>query len=169
MPKTSTKGIENIAGLDLAYAVRCLIAAGKTSAAEVSRLAAERGERIKALQAELAQLKGGRAPAATTPAKPPKTAKTRKLAARPARSPKRTAAKATAKAATGKALLVTTRKDGRTFTVTQKVVDARRVQGQYLGYLAQLPAKEKDRFKTIAREKGVPVAIVEIKKRLGKA
>ncbi len=169
MPKTTTKGIESIAGLDLAYAVRCLIAAGKTSAAEVSRLAAERGERIKALQAELAQLKGGKAPAAA-PIKAPRATKARQLAARPARSSKRTAAKATKTAPAGKALRTTKRKDGRPFTVTQKVVDARRVQGQYLGYLRQVPkGPKRTAFQAVAKDKGVPAAVEALKKHLGKA
>jgi len=52
--------------------------------------------------------------------------------------------------------------------VTPKVIEARRVQGQYLGYLRQVPADEKERFRKLAREKGVPAAVEELKKRLGK-
>jgi anti-sigma factor RsiW len=120
---------QNLAGIkhtDLAYAVSKLIAAGKTTAAEVARLAAERTSRIKALEAELAGLKG----ATPTPAEP--RGKRRKVASTPA------------------------------------LRAARKIQGSYLGYLRQVPDKERAAFKKIAQTKGVPAAVEALKKRLGK-
>ena len=63
---------------------------------------------------------------------------------------------------------VSTRSNGRTFTTTAKVLAARKWQGQYMGYLRQVPDKEKAKFKGIAKEKGVPAAVGELKRRLGK-
>jgi len=63
---------------------------------------------------------------------------------------------------------VSTRSNGRTFTTTPKVLAARKWQGQYMGYLRQVPAKEKAKFKGIAKQKGVPAAVGELRKRLGK-
>jgi len=153
MPKTKSKRVVEINATDLEYAVGRLIAAGKTTRAEVTRLASERIERIRTLETELAALRGGKV-LATAPATPsPRKAAKLKV-------PKRATA-----AKVGK---VITRSDGRTFTTTQKVIDARRAQGQYLAYLRQVPAKEKSRFQAIVKENGVPTAVVELRKRLGK-
>jgi len=159
MPKTKSKRVVEINATDLEYAVGRLIAAGKTTKAEVVRLAAERTERIRTLEAELAALRGGKVLAAV-PVKPPV-----KRTVWPKVVKRTTVAKAALVANVGK---VITRSDGRTFTTTQKVIDARRAQGQYLAFLRQVPAKEKSRFQAIAKEKGVPTAVVELRKRLGK-
>jgi len=157
MASTGTRKLGEIEARDLSYAVGRLIAAGKTTAAEVVRLAAERGDRIKALEKELAALKDGAVPVAgsATGARRPA-----KKAAKPKAAKKSPAAKA------GK---VSTRSDGRKFTTTPKVVAARRAQGQYLGYLRQVPEKGKARIRAIVKEKGVPAAVVEMKKMLAKA
>ena len=157
MANTGTRKLGAIAARDLGYAVGRLIAAGKTTVAEVSRLAAERGDHIKALEKELAALKGGAVPAA--------------VAATGTKPPARKAAKlkAAKKAPAAKAGKVITRSDGRKFTTTPKVVAARKAQGQYLGYLRQVPEKEKARFQAIAKQKGVPAAVVAMKVMLGKA
>jgi hypothetical protein len=159
MPKTSTNRISGIQPVDLAYAVGRLIAVGKTTAAEVAALAAERTKRINALQAELAALKGGGLPTAAPEAARPVAAKAKKAAPKPTPVKKRPAPEAPK---------VITRKDGRKFTTTPKVVAARKVQGQYLGYLRQVPEKEKARFKALAHEKGVPAAVGALKLRLGR-
>ena len=157
MASTGTRKLGDIEARDLSYAVGRLIAAGKTTAAEVARLAAGRGHRIKALEKELAALKDGAVPVAgsATGARRPA-----KKAAKPKAAKKSPAAKA------GK---VSTRSDGRKFTTTPKVVAARRAQGQYLGYLRQVPEKGKARIRAIVKEKGVPAAVVEMKKMLAKA
>src|SRR2546428_11639469 len=59
MPRTTELG--KIPAVDLAYAVGRLIQEGKTSLAEVRRLADERPARIAALERELATLKAGHA------------------------------------------------------------------------------------------------------------
>jgi len=141
-----------IGPLDLAYAVGRLVAEGRTTTAEVTRLAAERSARITSLQSELDALMGGHVPGGAVVAAP-------KAAARPAKGAVRRAHKVGT---------VSTRRDGRKFTTTPKVVSARKVQGQYMGYLRQLPPKEKEQVKAIARDKGVPAAVAELKKRLGK-
>ena len=57
MPKKNT--IASIPVVNLAYAVECLVAGGKTTTAEVLRLAGERAERIAAIEAELKALQQG--------------------------------------------------------------------------------------------------------------
>jgi len=151
MASKRTKKLGEIAAHDLSYAVGRLIAAGKTTVGEVAQLAAQRGDHIKTLEKELAALKDGAVPAAGAPAR--------------ARRPSKKAAKPKA----AKAGKVITRSNGRKFTTTPKVVAARKAQGQYLGYLRQVPAKEKARFQAVAKQKGVPAAVVAMKQMLGKA
>ena len=75
----------------------------------------------------------------------------------------------TKKAVPAKAGTVIKRKDGRTFTNTAKAIKAHKLQGQYIGHLGRVPAKEKEHFRNIAHEKGVAAAVAALKKRLGKA
>jgi hypothetical protein len=158
-PRASTGAIAGIHALDLAYAIGRLVAEGRTTAAEVASLAAERTNRIESLEAHLAALKGGEVPAAEV-AMVAMVVKATK--------PRKPMAKRVARPTTKKTGTVTTRVDGRTFTITTKVVAARKWQGQYMGHLRQVPDAEKAKFKAIAKEKGVAVAVVELKKRLGK-
>lgn len=151
--KRSGGALGAIGPLDLAYAVSRLVAEGRTTPAEVARLAAERSARISSLQTELAALMGGPVPSAHA------IAAAKALVGRAPSGPRRPNRVGT----------VSTRSDGRRFTTTSKVVAARKVQGQYMGYLRQLPAKDKEQVKAIARDKGVPAAVAELKKRLGKA
>ena len=178
-PAPSAPAPSAIAGidpLDLAYAVGRLVAEGRTTAAEVARLAAERTSWIGSLEAELAALRDGQVPMGevVTIGKPVKARKAlkpgkrvlrraakAKTAVKPVAEPKRTKAKAVK----GK---VTTRVDGRKFTMTAKALAARKLQGTYLGHLRQVPEIEKPAFKTIAKEEGVAAAVAELKKRLGK-
>jgi len=148
MPRRKNTSFGTVPSADLAYAVRQLIAMGKTTTVEVRRLAGERSNRIATLEAELAALRGGTVVAA------PATGKA-KATAKPKKKP----------VAVGKKLI---RSDGRSFTRSAKVVAARRVQGQYLGYLRQVKGKTRDRFQAIAKDKGVPAAVVALKKHLGK-
>ena len=154
MPSRKSKQVAWINSTDLEYAVGRLIAAGKTTRSEVARLAAERTARIRTLETELAALRKGKVmatvPVTPAPKKPAKAA--RKLVA----------------VAAQKAGKTTTRSNGRKFTKTAKVVQARRDQGRYLGYLRQVPKNEKTRFQAIAKKDGVPVAVVALLKRLGK-
>ena len=141
MASGKTTLLQDIPALDLAYAVERLVAAGKTTKNEVLRLASERSDRIRVLEAELASLKSG---AGTNG----------KAAARTA-------------ATTAGGVRVLMRKDGRRFTRTAKVAVARKLQGQYLGRLRQVPKSEKDKFKKIANEQGVAAAVAALNKRLG--
>jgi hypothetical protein len=161
MPKGGTGAIAGINPLDLAYAVGRLVAAGKATAAEIVQLAAERTARIVSLEGELAALKGGNVPVAAMATRPTAT-KPRKQLAKPA-------ARAEAKRSTTLKGKVSTRRDGRSFTTTAKVVAARKWQGQYMGYLRQISETEKPRFRTLAKEQGIPAAVGELKKRLGKS
>ena len=52
--------------------------------------------------------------------------------------------------------------------MTAKAVAARKLQGQYLSCLRQVSENEKPKFKAIAKEQGVAVAVIELKGRLGK-
>jgi len=161
--RASTHTIADLDPLDLAYAVGRLVEAGKTTAAEVAKLATERSARIIWLETELAALKGGQVPAAEV-AKRVKAPKARKAAEKTATRAKKPKSKATK----GTKGTVLTFRDGRKFTMTPKALAARRFQGTYLNYLRQVPDKEKAKFKGIAKDKGVGVAVDELKKRLGK-
>ena len=154
--------ISGISPLDLAYAVGRLVAEGRTTAAEVADLAAERTVRIQFLEAHLAALKTGSVPLVDL-LKIAKSTKPVKASAKP--GPRSTSKTSKPKATKGK---VSTRRDGRSFTTTAKVVAARKWQGQYMGHLRQIPEAEKAKFKAIAKEKGIPLAVAELKKRLGK-
>ena len=43
-----------------------------------------------------------------------------------------------------------------------------RLQGQYVGYMKQIPERERARFKRMAKQEGREKAVAEMKKRLGK-
>ena len=157
------RGGRDIAGLrplDLAYAVGRLVAAGRTTAAEIQQLAAERTARIVSLESELAALKGGSLPASELGTRPD--------AAKPTKSVSRGAARRKPAKVTGVQGKVGTRRDGRKFTITPKVIAARKWQGQYMGHLRQFPEREKAALRAIAKTKGIPAAVAEMKKRLGK-
>ena len=52
--------------------------------------------------------------------------------------------------------------------VTPEVAASRKVQGQYLGFMRQIPEGDRKRFQDIARTKGRELAIAAMRKRLGK-
>ena len=52
--------------------------------------------------------------------------------------------------------------------VSPEVEASRKVQGQYLGYMRQIPEGDRRRFQDIAKSKGREAAIAAMKKRLGK-
>jgi hypothetical protein len=145
MPKTKSKNVlKSLPVAELAYAVGRLVAAGKTTEAEVLRLASERGTRIAALQAELdALLQGGTptpkavAVATRAPAKAPKAAK-----AAPKAAPK---AKTSAKQAA-----------------------ARKAQGQYLGYLRNFVGAQRAHIMALGKKNGIPAAVAAMIKLRGK-
>ena len=60
------------------------------------------------------------------------------------------------------------RRDGRPFTRTAAVVKSRKIQGQYLGYLRQVPKKDRGPFQKIARGKSVAEAVAALRKHLGR-
>jgi len=69
------------------------------------------------------------------------------------------AAKAPAKAAA---------KPKRKITNTPKLRAARKIQGQYLGFLRQFAPKQRLQIKALAKKKSVAAAVAEMKKRLGR-
>lgn len=150
-----------ISPLDLTYAVGRLIAEGWTTAADIVRIVADRAERIATLRAELASLESGAVSQAGTSLPV-------RLAKRGAKVAVKVTDKKVGRKAPRKAGTVIIRRDGRAFTTTQKVVEARAVQGKYLGYIRQVPKSEKPKFKAIAASKGVPAAVEALKARLGK-
>ena len=171
MPRKYNKGIAGVSALDLSFAMSRLIAAGKTTAAEVKQLASERLDRMKALEQELAALKHGKAPSLTLP-KPARVArKPRKAGARRVGRPKGSKNKVhkhrlAKKGRAAKGVKIITRKDGRKFTRSLKVLKARQQQGRYIAFLRRFAGDEKEQIRSIAREKGVPAALEEINRRL---
>ena len=63
----ATTDLGKIAHSDLLYAMRALVRAGKTTAAEVARLGSDRTSRTAALKAELAELEAGGPTSAPNP------------------------------------------------------------------------------------------------------
>ena len=134
MPRGKTT-VSGIGQADLTYAVNRLIILGKTSAREVSTLAAERPMRIAALEKELTALRAGasagRAPVTGAAAAPRPAA----AAAAPAKPKK------------------------RKFTMTPKALKARKVQGRYLGLLRKLDAKQRAQCSKAAEKGGVAAGL----------
>jgi len=130
MPRGKTT-VSGIGQADLTYAVNRLIFLGKTNAREVSTLAAERPQRIAALEKELSVLRTGAALA-------PPSAKSGALPSRPAAAPA---------------------KKKRKFTMTPKALKARKVQGRYLGLLRKLNDKQRARCSKAAKKGGVAAAL----------
>lgn len=56
----------------------------------------------------------------------------------------------------------------RSARASSKNTAARKLQGQYIGFLRQLPEKERPKYQEIARTRGREQAIVAIRKALGK-
>ena len=171
MPRKYNKGIAGVSALDLSFAMSRLIAAGTTTAAEVKALAAERIGRMKALEEELAALRHGKAPALALP-KPARAArKPKKIAVKRVGRPKGSKNKVAKgrpgrKPGASKRVKIITRKDGRKFTRSLKVLKARQQQGRYIAFLRRFAGDEKEQIRSIARENGVPAALEEINRRL---
>jgi hypothetical protein len=176
--KTKTVPQGGVSQADLTYAVGQLVKLGRTTTEEILRLAGDRESRIRAVEAELAALRQGLLPAGDLGAKkvvarakkgtkPAPKKPVAKAKAKPApKTPKVASAKkpAAPKAGARKVKVgeTTIRKDGRTFTNTRKVVAARRLQGQYIGNLRKVAEKDRDRFRTMAKEQGVAAAVEAI-------
>jgi len=135
VPKQNAIG--SIPVVDLAYAVGRLVMAGKTTAAEVLQLAADRGQRIALLEAELRELRGGGlVPAPATKSDRPVARRERKAA------PKAAPGASTALGA------------------------FRKLQGKYMGLLRNFTGPVRERIKAIAKAQKFPAAIAEMKKLL---
>ncbi|MBI5488611.1 MAG: hypothetical protein HY905_14855 [Deltaproteobacteria bacterium] len=135
MPKTKNKiTLSSLPVVDLAYAVECLVAGGKTTTAEVLGLAADRGKRIALLEAELRELRGGVVAS--------KTAKRRRPAARPVLAPAPKAAAA---------------------RPPSSLNAFRKLQGKYMGLLRNFTGPLRERIKGIAKAQKFPAAIAEMK------
>ena len=155
MPNTKNKTtLSSLPVVDLAYAVGRLVEAGKTTAAEVLQLAADRRKRIVVLEAELKELRQGGAVAAPA-AKPgrPAAKRVRKAAPR-----KRAAA---AKPAPTKRAAAPAKPH-----FSAKLREFRRVQGLYAGYLRGFTGAARERIRTINAEKGPAAALAEMRKLL---
>ena len=135
VPKQNAIG--SIPVVDLAYAVGRLVMAGKTTAAEVLQLAADRGQRIALLEAELRELRGG----GLVPAP----------AAKPGRPAAKRVRKAAPKAAPG---------------ASTALGAFRKLQGKYMGLLRNFTGPVRERIKAIAKAQKFPAAIAEMKKLL---
>jgi hypothetical protein len=183
MPKkTRTVPQGGVSQADLNYAVGQLVKLGRTTTEEILRLAGDRESRIRAVEAELAALRQGLLPAGDLGAKKPaakvkkgtKPAQKKPVTAKAKPAPKTpkvaTAKKPAAPKAGSKKAKVGDKivcKNGRVFTNTKKVVAARRLQGQYIGNLRKVAEKDRDKFRTMAKEQGVAAAVEAIMAYLG--
>ena len=143
MPKKKDNTtLAHLPAVDLAYAVERLVSNGKTTTAQVLRLAAERAERIAAIEEELKALKhGGGLPAAPAPA--PRTPRPR------------AAAKAKA-----------TKPAPPRLNLSPELRAFRQIQGVYAGYLRNFTGATRERIKAIGQAKGFDVAVAEMRKLL---
>jgi len=133
MPRPSSD-LSGIPATDLLYAVSQLIAAGKTTAAEIQRLAQHRSARVAAIQDELKALRAGQAVGGVP----------RRGPGRPGGQPGREKAPA---------------KPKRKLTMTPKAKAARVLQGRYIGRLRKLKGADRAEVKAVAKEKGVAEAV----------
>ena len=139
MPKTKNNTtLNSLPVVDLAYAVERLVAAGKTTTAEVAKLASERGMRIAILEAELKALQQGGLVAVPAASPAPRRAAKRPKPAAKAPAPK---AKESAKR-----------------------VASRKLQGKYIGSLRNFSGAERERIRGLAKAKGFGAAIAEMTK-----
>ena len=142
MPKRRPSSIDTVPPLDLAYAVGRLIATGKTTQAEIVRLAAERAQRIADVEAELKALtRSGQVSAPAT--------------ARKGRATAATKATATKAPASGPVKL----------KLSPKLRAFRKVQGLYAGYLRGFTGDARERIRQISASEG-PASAVEAMKGL---
>ena len=51
---------------------------------------------------------------------------------------------------------------------SRKILASQKIQGQYLGFMRQIPEKERQKYRTIAKKDGRKKAIEAMKKTLGK-
>ena len=152
MPKKIT--ITSIPAADLAYAVGRLVTEGKTTAAEVLQLAADRGQRIALLEAELKELRqGGTVAAPASKTGRPAARRVRKVA------PRKLAAAPKARATKPATAPVKPH-------LSPKLLKFRRVQGLYAGYLRGFTGATRDRLRAINAENGPAAALAEMKKLL---
>ncbi|MBI5501412.1 MAG: hypothetical protein HY907_14300 [Deltaproteobacteria bacterium] len=167
MPKTRNESISSLPVIDLAYAVGRLVDMGKATAAEILRLAAERGARIAELQAELSALRQGIA-VATAPAARPAAVRKPAAAKKPtaaAKKPARAGKPAVvARPAAAKKPAVAKAPAPKKLTITPQRAAQLKVQGTYIGMMRSLALPEKAKIKAIAKEKGMPAAIAAMKK-----
>jgi hypothetical protein len=56
----------------------------------------------------------------------------------------------------------------RRTNMSPQVIASRKVQGQYIGYMRQLPEKDRGKYAEMAKSKGREAAITAMKKALGK-
>lgn len=56
----------------------------------------------------------------------------------------------------------------RKATVSPEITASRKLQGQYLGFIRQIPASQRARFKKMATQEGREKAVAAMRKQLGK-
>jgi hypothetical protein len=125
-----------------AYILRRALADRKLTAADIRRYSASIQDEIAELESRLADLKEA------------VVGQVRKVWGR----------------ATGE---VTTRRGRRPSkrrraTVSPEIAASRKLQGQYLGFIRQIPASQRAGFKKMATQEGREKAVAAMKKRLGK-
>jgi hypothetical protein len=137
MPRTAT--LASLSEADLRAAVDLLVAAGQITDADV-HVAADRARRARAIEAELARLRGGGSNGTVAIARATTT---------------RTGT--AAKTSGGEP------RDARGHRLTPKARAAKKIQGQYLGLLAKLRSagrvREFNRVRAIGRKDGVVAAL----------
>lgn len=67
-----------------------------------------------------------------------------------------------------KAVFQRVAKRGKRTATTPEAVASRKLQGQYIAYIRQLPKRNRKRFAGVAKKNGREAAIIAIRKQLGK-
>lgn len=194
MPEHTSIDVAALTGAQARYIVGMLVNEGRLQGDEVARYLALMADEIRALEARLALLRGASSdvvvdiaghqtvpsqPVVTAPVRVPDDA--RLLAptilprangnsgaepASPEPAPSEPAFSAPAsppEAVEGK------RRRRRPMNLSPETLASRRLQGQYLNLIRQVPAESRESFKTIAREQGRDVAIRAMEEALGQS
>ena len=137
---------ENLSTGQLQYVVERAKADGRLTDLMIAGYLRDLQEEIRDLETRLQLLRG--AAAERIPVRAPDAQKTRRAV--PASRVRKRAARAAGRA-------------------TAKNTTSQKLQGQYIGFLRQLPLKDRPKYQELARTKGRETAIAAIRKALGKS
>jgi hypothetical protein len=157
MPQ-KTPALPELSSGQARYVLMSLVADGKTSYNDIVRYASRMNQEIRDLESRLALLRESSAPGRAArrgrPARGAQPAKRRR--GRPRKVASEDGAAAPAKRAR------------RTGAPTQQQLASRKLQGEYLGLLMQVPPEKRPPYKKLSQKEGREAAIAKLRKDLKK-